>query len=172
MRGLEHSNVIVHDKEREVMEQGDSPTPPQDTGPPDSVERDGAALSSAEDLDEDRLRVDPLEAGMDPPEGWAAADKYGVTPFEQAHPRPLSDRLAEEQPDVQPEPTTASEAVESTSHTNEGDVEPLDEPTGTEETDVDPAADLDAEALAEAVGRGQVADEAGGSVPSAMRTPH
>jgi hypothetical protein len=101
MRGLEHNNVIVHGKECDVMEQWDSPTPPQDTGPPDSVERDGAALSSAEDLDEDRLRVDPLEAGMDPPEGWTAVDKYGVTPFEQSHPRPLSDRLAEEQPDVQ-----------------------------------------------------------------------
>jgi len=154
------------------MEQWDSPTPPQDTGPPDSVERDGAALSSAEDLDEDRLRVDPLEAGMDPPEGWTAVDKYGVMPFEQSHPRPLSDRLAEEQPDVQPEPTTASEAVEPTSHTHEGDVELLEEPNGSEQTDVDPNADLDAEVAAEAVGRGQVADEAGGSVTSAMRIPH
>ncbi|MGH3685521.1 MAG: hypothetical protein ACRDRU_20875 [Pseudonocardiaceae bacterium] len=137
-----------------MIEQWDSSTPPQDTGPPDSVERDGAALSSAEDLDEDRLREDPLEAGMDPPEGWTVVDKYGVTPFEQAHPRPLSDRLAEEQPDVQPEPTTAFEAVELTSRTNEL----LDEPNGSEETDVDPAADLDAEVWAEAVGRGQVAD--------------
>ena len=40
---------------------------PQDTGPPDPVETDPAALNSAEDLDEDRLHVDPLEAGMDPP---------------------------------------------------------------------------------------------------------
>ena len=172
MRGSEHSNVTVHGKECEVTEQWDSPTPPQDAGPPDSVERDGAALSSAEDLDEDRLRVDPLEAGMDPPEGWTAADKYGVTPFEQAHPRPLSDRLAEEQPDVQPELVTASEAVGPTSQINEGDIELLDESNGSEETDVDPAVDLDAEVLAEAVGRGQVADEAGGSVTSAMRTPH
>src|SRR3954452_3366392 len=49
---------------------------PQDTGLPDAVERDPAALNSAEDLDEDRLRLDPLEAGMDPPERWSAADKY------------------------------------------------------------------------------------------------
>lgn len=137
-----------------MIEQWDSPTPPQDTEPPDSVERDGAALSSAEDLDEDRLREDPLEAGMDPPEEWTIVDKYGVTPFEQAHPRPLSDRLAEEQPDVQPEPTTASEAVEPTSQINEGDIELLDEPNGSEETDMDPAADLDAEVWAEAVDRG------------------
>jgi hypothetical protein len=78
-------------------------TPPQDTGPPDAVETDGAALSSAEDLDEDRLQQDPLEEGMDPPEGWREADKYGTTPYEQRHARPIDDRLAEERPDVQPE---------------------------------------------------------------------
>lgn len=73
---------------------------PQDTGPPDAVETDPAALSSAEDLDEDRLRLDPLEEGMDPPEQWAGVDKYGMTPREQREPRPLDERLAEEQPDV------------------------------------------------------------------------
>ncbi|MFI9817743.1 hypothetical protein [Saccharothrix variisporea] len=107
---------------------------PQDTGAPDSVETDPAALNSAEDLDEDRLRADPLEAAMDPPERWSGADKYGTTPYEQAHPRPLDDRLAEEEPD----------------------------------TARDPAA---AEDVAEAVGRGQSADEAGGSAGSAAREP-
>lgn len=122
---------------------------PQDTGPHDPVERDPAALNSAEDLDEDRLRLDPLEAGMDPPERWSAADKYGTTPYEQAHPRPLSDRLAEEQPDV-PSPTPLASDVDSG-----GFVEPEPIP--------ELVADLEAEALAEAVGRGQAADEAGGS---------
>ncbi|MEV6717611.1 hypothetical protein AB0M48_36875 [Lentzea sp. NPDC051208] len=111
-------------------------TPPHDTGSPDAVETDPAALNSAEDLDEDRLRLDPLEAGMDPPERWSGVDKYGMTPYEQAHPRPLEDRLAEEQPDV---PVTES---------------PLDE-----------------EVRAEAAGRGQLADEPGGSVAGAARTP-
>jgi hypothetical protein len=74
--------------------------------------------------------------------------------------------------ELEPEPTTASDTIEPTSHTREGDVEVLEEPNGSEETDVDPNADLDAEVLAEAVGRGQVVDEAGGSVTSAMRTPH
>ena len=82
--------------------------PPQDTGPPDPVETDGAALSSAEDLDEDRLQQDPLEEGMDPPEGWSGADKYGTTPYEQSHPRPLDDRLAEERPDAGAGPTGLS----------------------------------------------------------------
>jgi hypothetical protein len=67
------------------------------------VESDGAALSSAEELDEDQLRVDPLEEGMDPPEHWSGADKYGTTPYEQRHPRPIDDRLDEERPDVDPD---------------------------------------------------------------------
>ncbi|WP_406601985.1 hypothetical protein [Lentzea kristufekii] len=110
--------------------------PPHDTGSPDAVETDPAALSSAEDLDEDRLRLDPLEAGMDPPERWSGVDKYGMTPYEEAHPRPLEDRLAEEQPDVPVAET------------------PLDE-----------------EVRAEAAGRGQLADEPGGSEAAAARTP-
>ncbi len=73
--------------------------PPQDTGAPDAVETDPAALSAAEDLDEDRLHVDPLEEGMDPPEHWSGVTKYGMTPWEEAHPRPLGERLAEERPD-------------------------------------------------------------------------
>ena len=77
--------------------------PPQDTGPPDAVESDGAALSSAEDLDEDRLDQDPLEEGMDPPEGWSEADKHGMTPREQRESRPIDERLAEERPDVTPD---------------------------------------------------------------------
>lgn len=55
--------------------------------------------SSAEDLDEDQLRVDPLEAGMEPPEHWSAADRRGMTAREQAEAAPLDERLAEEQPE-------------------------------------------------------------------------
>jgi hypothetical protein len=79
----------------------DSVTPPQNSGPPDPVERDGAALSGAEDLDEDRLGQDPLEGAMDPPDGPTAVDSYGTTAEEQRTPRPLGDRLDEEQPDVE-----------------------------------------------------------------------
>jgi hypothetical protein len=82
--------------------------PPHDTGTPDAVETDPAALSSAEDLDEDRLRVDPLEQGMDPPEHWSGVTKYGMTPWEQAHPRPLGERLAEERPDPAAEAPAAA----------------------------------------------------------------
>ena len=80
-----------------MTENYDGAAPTRD---PDTVETDAHAESSAEELDEDRLRLDPLEAGMDPPERWSGADKYGTTPYEQAHPRGLTDRLAEEEPDV------------------------------------------------------------------------
>jgi hypothetical protein len=73
---------------------------PEDIGPADAAETDPAALTAAEELDEDRLEADPLEAGMDPPERWAEADKYGMTAYEESHPRPLSERLREEEPDV------------------------------------------------------------------------
>ncbi|MFD9698589.1 hypothetical protein [Lentzea sp. NPDC059081] len=53
-----------------------------------------------EGLDEDNLQQDPLEEAMDPPEGWAESTKYGMTEYEQAHPRPLDERLAEERSDV------------------------------------------------------------------------
>ncbi|MFF1607737.1 hypothetical protein ACFVYA_08140 [Amycolatopsis sp. NPDC058278] len=82
-----------------MTEPDQSYDPPQDTGAPDAVETDPAALNSAEDLDEDRIRADPLEEGMDPPEHWSGVTKYGMTPWEQAHPRGLGDRIGEEVPD-------------------------------------------------------------------------
>lgn len=86
-----------------MTEAGKDPaTPPQDTGPPDAVETDPAALSSAEDLDEDRLAQDPLEGGMDPPERWAEADKHGMTPFEEHQGEPHEQRVRQERPDIQP----------------------------------------------------------------------
>lgn len=131
----------------------------------DAVETDAHAGSSAEELDEDRLRLDPLEAGMDPPERWSGVDKYGMTPYEQAHPRGLTDRLAEEEPDVQ---DTGDLAVG-------GEAEPRSEQA--DEVAVRPAADdptddagIEAEALRESRDRGQLADDAGGSLAATSRT--
>lgn len=45
---------------------------------------------------------DSLEKGMDPPEGWRGVDMYGMTSTEQSHLRPMDERLAEEQPDIDP----------------------------------------------------------------------
>ncbi|GGN09984.1 hypothetical protein GCM10011609_57160 [Lentzea pudingi] len=53
---------------------------------------------SFEALDEDNLQHDPLET--EPEEGWSGVTKYGMTEYEQAHPRPLDERLKEERSDV------------------------------------------------------------------------
>ncbi|WP_051026725.1 hypothetical protein [Nocardia higoensis] len=89
---------------------------PQDSGPPDAVETDPAALNSAEDLDEDRLHADPLEKAMDPPEHWTGVTEYGMTPYEQAHDRGLDERLAEEEPDVLEQAQPTGEPAADDSH--------------------------------------------------------
>ncbi|PSL51665.1 hypothetical protein B0I31_11995 [Saccharothrix carnea] len=115
---------------------------PQATGSPDAVETDPAGLNSAEDLDEDRIRKDPLESGMDPPEGWSGVTKYGMTPWEESHPRPLADRLAEEQPEVSVDRPAG---------------EPVDPGEGVISRDADdqPGAEI----RSEAERRGQAADD-------------
>ncbi|MDY6807827.1 MAG: hypothetical protein SW127_02305 [Actinomycetota bacterium] len=113
--------------------------------PADSVNPELTTSVDAEDLDEDRLQLDPLEDGLDPPEGWSAADRTGVTTREQREGETLDERLAEEEPDIDELP--------------DGDV-----PTGGEvHTGAD---DFDIAATG-----GQTADEAGGSMAAAQRSP-
>ncbi|HWJ10587.1 MAG TPA: DUF5709 domain-containing protein [Nocardioides sp.] len=45
---------------------------------------------------------DELDRGYSPPERYSSAQQYGTTPWEQAHDRPLDDRLAEEVPEPDP----------------------------------------------------------------------
>jgi len=116
---------------------------------PDAVESDPAALNSAEDLDEDRMRVDPLEEGVEPPEGYAVSDRFGTTPNEQREGESLDQRLAEERPDVQPEDVPADEARTG-------------EDTGRYGADA-------GQTLGDSVD--QMADNPPGSVPDAIRTP-
>ncbi|MBF6465972.1 hypothetical protein IU427_12385 [Nocardia beijingensis] len=139
-----------------MTEPNETYDPPQDTGAPDSTETDPAALNSAEDLDEDRLRSDPLEAGMDPPEHWTGVTKYGVTPWEQAHPRPIGDRLAEEEPDVDPNRET-------------GDAEKLEEDRKLEDISCDSHEVRTEHRYEEQLG--VAADVAGGSVADDIRRP-
>lgn len=141
-------------------------TAPQDTGPPDAVETDPAALNSAEDLDEDRLKVDPLEAGMDPPERWSGADRFGTTPREESEGPGLDARLAEEEPDV-----TAVEPEEPPEYADPDDGLAADEPGLSVEYRGGEVESTEEPEAPEAVRRGQSADDAGGSVAAAMRTP-
>jgi hypothetical protein len=113
-----------------------------------------------EDYDEDNLRLDPLEEGMDPPEHWAQADKFGNTEREQREGEDLDHRLAEEQPDIAPD-------------------DPDLPPDGDLDSSVDDESyDLDTIALDEprhhartgAERDGTSADEAGGSIADELRT--
>jgi hypothetical protein len=76
-----------------------------------------------------------------------------MTPYEQAHPRGITDRLSEEEPDVL-------------------DASPdLGAETQSEQAALTEDVGLDDEVLREASERGQLADEAGGSVAAMTRTP-
>ncbi|GAB3568167.1 hypothetical protein GCM10027445_17720 [Amycolatopsis endophytica] len=117
---------------------------------PDAAESDPAALNSAEDLDEDRLRVDPLEEGVEPPERYMASDRFGTTPNEVRDGESLDQRLAEERPDVRPEDVAVDDADASR------------DDTGRYGSDA-------GQTLGDAAD--QKADNPPGSVPDAIRTP-
>lgn len=151
------------------MTEGKDPgTPPQDTGMPDDVETDPAALNSSEDLDEDRLKVDPLETGVEPPEHWSAAEHYDRTPFEQEQGETLEDRVRQEQPDTEvtepPDPPVSATPVSELDASMDDPAVDGEEPLVREQID-------DEEPLTDAERRGQSADKAGGSVADALRDP-
>ncbi|HVV12872.1 hypothetical protein [Amycolatopsis sp.] len=124
---------------------------------PDAVETDPAALNSSEDLDEDRLRVDPLEKGVEPPEHYAYSDGFGTTPREEREGEPLDARLDQERPDVQPDevpdrPIAVTPADE------------LDESIEDAPADVEPVVPQDTAGEPRPSPEEQYADEAGGPV--------
>lgn len=133
---------------------------------PDAAETDPAALGSSEELDEDWLGLDPLEEGIEPPERYAYSDRFGTTPREEAEGESLEDRLRQEQADVQPDevpelPVAATPA------------EDLDETIEDIPADVEPVApdELDNLLRPPTTETDQNADNAGGSVAEAIRTP-
>ena len=115
---------------------------------------DPATRGTAEQLDEDELAVDPLEAGMDPPEHWSAADRRGTTPGERRRPAPLDERLAAEQSDVDEEDPVAD------------DVDAATETPAPDATD-----DLSPGGRNYHKEQGTSADVAGGSMADEIRTP-
>ncbi len=129
-------------------------------------DRDAAeseTLAPSEALDEDELRVDPLEAGVDPPEHWSAVDRYGTTAGEVRDGEPMAQRLAEEEPDVVPDPgpdrplaVTPAADLDETVEDAPADFEQVapEEVVRPRHADPDP---------------GEHADFAGGSVADAIR---
>ncbi|MCD2117539.1 MULTISPECIES: hypothetical protein [Rhodococcus] len=62
----------------------------------------GDTLSPSEGLDADEVRNDDGDEVVDPPEDWSGADKFGTTQREEQEGESLDQRLAEEEPDVEP----------------------------------------------------------------------
>jgi hypothetical protein len=135
-------------------------------------------MPGAEDLDEDRLGVDPLERGIEPPERWSGADRFGTTPREEREGPGLDQRLAEEEPDeteYQPDREAGADETE---------YQP-DREVGADETEYQPDPSVEYVGAADYVDlleqgvmprtdaerRGLSADAAGGSVAEAIRTP-
>ena len=81
----------------------------------------GDTLGPAEALDSDDVRNDDGDTVVDPPDDWSAANRFGVTAREQREGESLDQRLAEEEPDI--EPAVPGDELP-------GDVEPGDGPPG------------------------------------------
>jgi hypothetical protein len=91
---------------------------------------------------------DELDRGYSPPEKYSAAQRYGNTPWEQAHDRPLEDRLAEEEPE--PDPDAERSAV---SEPDDPEAEVGDERAGRLlEPDEGAGDDVEKDLVAEDVG--------------------
>lgn len=156
------------------MEQQDVASPDagdevQVPAPKDAVDPVLGSAVGAEDLDEDRMQVDPLEEGMDPPEGWSAADRYGINAREQREGESLDQRLSQEHPESDPHSVEAADGArpvdaEGSADTAVGEV-PL--PEGD---DVGPD-DMPGRGTGAPMSRqGRAADGAGGSMAQAVRT--
>ena len=61
-------------------------------------------LSPSESTDSDEVRNDDGDIVVDPPDDWSEADRFGMTAREEREGVSLEARLAEEEPDVVPEP--------------------------------------------------------------------
>ncbi len=118
--------------------------------------------SQAEGLDEESIGLDPLEAGMEPPERWAEATRHGMTPNEAREGEDLDSRLAQEEPDVAPVPDAERPVDEVPPDVDRYEGAPEEVPPA-DRTGLPPDA---------AAARGQTADEAGGSVAESLREDH
>jgi hypothetical protein len=82
-----------------MSENADVPAFPDDDN---RLAEEPGMLQQSEELDQDDLGAEPLDAGVDPPDHWAAADDFGTTRAEEAAGETLEMRLSRERPDVEP----------------------------------------------------------------------
>jgi hypothetical protein len=70
------------------------------TEQPDDVPEDDGVLEPIDTLDDEDLRSDVLDTGIDPGEGYRGATRFGTTAEEEREGESLDQLLAEEEPDV------------------------------------------------------------------------
>jgi hypothetical protein len=70
---------------------------------------DDDTLSPSESTDSDEVRNDDGDIVVDPPDDWSEANRFGMTAREEREGESLDARLAEEEPDVVPEPGPPAE---------------------------------------------------------------
>jgi hypothetical protein len=78
------------------------------------AENDGV-IPDSDSLEGENPAADELDPGIIPPDGWAAADRFGTTEAEEEEGESLDQHLAEEQPDVDPYAKAETEDEESES---------------------------------------------------------
>ncbi|GAB3301381.1 hypothetical protein [Parasphingorhabdus pacifica] len=86
---------------------------PNEVEPDAGAPEDPATLQSAQDLDEDELGADPLEAGAEPAESWSEVAADRPTPREQREGGTLDGRLAAERSDRPNEPADQEPLTDS-----------------------------------------------------------
>lgn len=118
----------------------------------------GDTLSPSEGLDADEVRNDDGDEVVDPPEGWSGADKFGTTQREEQEGESLDERLAEEEPDVEPvEPLDKPVAATPEDELTEDVDEVVDDATTGAPEDQKLADDVDGTIVEDSrVDRGQV----------------
>ena len=70
------------------------------TDQPDELPEDDGVLDPSDTLEDDDLRADVLDTGIDAGEGYRGATRYGTTAEEERQGESLDLLLAEEEPDV------------------------------------------------------------------------
>jgi len=66
----------------------------------DQLPEDDGVLDPSDTLEDDDLRADVLDTGIDPGEGYRGATRFGTTAEEERTGESLDQLLAEEEPDV------------------------------------------------------------------------
>jgi Family of unknown function (DUF5709) len=89
------------------------------------AENDGV-IPDSDSLEGENPRDDELDPGVIPPDGWAAADRFGTTEEEEEEGESLDQLLSEEEPEA--DPFAVAEAEDEEAETEDEYLEGTDEP--------------------------------------------